>query len=636
MLEAIQTFFSLYWHIVIPVVALIFMAIPIIVNWYEVRYWLMKARINTPWIGTLAHWVKNPGSKEQSSLANPNAVGFYESEMQLNLKYETYFRDHQPSEAHFKRCQDYLGKIGEDHRKEKGFGMWTVIIVLMLIEATAFGYALAPFALTMATPNTAVAGAFGIGLVISIIGVFLSEFAGRQLYLNGIVGKIMGYESLRHGGDDGDMVRRDIVTIDNTHIDDDRPEYQRMLNRVKVPQDGAMPAKRFGIVIGYAVFIAILAVAAFWVRAETLNAQEADLIANPPAVTQAADDFPGAGEDDFPLPSGMQSIADETAGKSAQDQIDALHRASLVTFAVLSVLFIFIQFTSTFLAYSFGFAGTYSRKAWELVHKFSSASDFVRYHAAKARSVANDAQSALGKLQALQLNQFQVKGSDREQLRKDNVRRTFNAFIEEQDGRTAWQKQKEVADKLGDDGRSVIERYIQKSIVDLNAAIDSGDHAKQEEIIRVVRPRLEQIQDPKLFQLRDSFLGTTQMFSAPVEAPPAAVAPQAPAAPVPTVAVQVNVPVEATPVVAVAHSAPVVEAAPVAVAPVAPAAPAQVRQAAPAPADVGAFDPNQFGDLTEYYEDDLPFVAQAKGVDLDTIKRARRLQLLVKLSSQPA
>ncbi|WP_313740918.1 hypothetical protein [Pseudomonas sp.] len=612
MLETIQTFFASYWHIVLPIVLLTFLAIPIIIHWYEVRYALMKARINTPWVGYLAHWVKNPGSKEQPTPKNPDAVGFYESENQLNLKYETYYRDHQPSEAHFKRCQDYLGKIGEDNRKEKGFAMWAIIIVLMLIEATAFGYALAPFALTLATPDTAVAGAFGIGLVISIIGVFLSEFAGRQLYLNNIVSKIMGYEELRHAGADGDMISRDIVTIDNTYIDDERPEYQRMLNRVKVPQDGAMPAKRYGIVIGYAVFIVILAVAAFWVRTETLNAQEAELIANPPAVSQGADDFPASSEEDFPLPSEMQSIANDTAGKSAQDQIDALHRASLVTFAVLSALFIFIQFTSTFLAYTYGFAGTYSRKAWELVHKFSSASEFTRYHQAKARSVANDAQSALGKLQALQLARFRVKGGDREALRTDNVRRTFSRFIEEQDAGKAWADQKAIAEQLGKDSRAVLENYIKKSTADLNAAIANNDAARIDEIIRVALPRLNQIDDPALFQLRDTFRSVAKTFLAPAVAT---------AAPAPTVAVQVNVPVETQPVVAVVQAPPAQPVAPVTAAPAAPAAPA-----------AGGFDPHQFGDLTEFHEDDLAFVATTKGTDLDTIKRARRLQLMVKQS----
>ncbi|MCO6057634.1 hypothetical protein NG726_13265 [Pseudomonas sp. MOB-449] len=597
MLEAIRTFFTLYWHIVIPVVATVFLAIPVIVYWYEFRYWLMKVRIGMPWRGRIAHWVKHPGSKDEPSSDNPNAVGFYESEAQLCRLYETYYRAHQPSESHFKRCQDYLGKIDEDARKEKGILLWGLIIVLMLIEATAFGFALAPFALTLATPNTAIAGAFAIGLVISIIGLFLSEFAGRQMYLNSVVAKILSFENMRSAGSAGDMVRTHIVTIDNTNVDDDKPHYQQMLNRVKLPKDGEKPAKRFGLIIGYAVFIIGLAIAAFWVRTETLNAQEADLIANPPAVSQSADDFPTASEDDFPLPTDMQGIANEAAGKSAQDQIDALHRASLVTFAVLSGLFIFIQLTSTFLAYIYGFAGTYSRVAWELIHKFSSADDFVRYHEAKARHVATDAQESLGKLQTLQLSVFRANGTDREQLKKDNIKRTFSVFIAEQDSKLASKRQKEVLDKLGNDSQQVIRSYIEKAIADLQAAIAIDDNTRIQEIIRSARPRFAQIKDPALFPFRDKFNGIVEMFSADVNQPITAAPAPAP-----------------TPVKAPVAASPAEEATPAA----------------------GGFDPYRFGDLTEFHDDDLAFVAQRKGTDLDTIKRARRLQLLDKSSSQPA
>lgn len=623
MLEAIRTFFTLYWHIVIPVIATLFLAIPVIVHWYEVRYWLMKVRIGMPWMGRIAHWVRHPGSRETASTENPNAVGFYESESQLSLMYETYYRHHQPSEANFRRCQDYLGKIDEDNRKEKGFGLWLLIIVLMLIEATAFGFALAPFALTLATPNTAIAGAFAIGLVISIIGLFLSEFAGRQLYLNSVVAKILSFENMRGTGESGDMVRTHIVTIDNTNIDDEKPHYQQLLNRVKLPKDGEKPGKRFGLVVGYTVFIVGLAIAAFWVRAETLNAQEADLVSNPPSITQSADDFPVSGEDDFPMPTDMQSIASASAGKSAQDQIDALHRASLVTFAVLSGLFVFIQLTSTFLAYLYGFAGTYSRVAWEMVHKFSSANDFVRFHEAKARSIATDAQSSLGKLQAMQLSVFRANGTDREQLKKDTVRRTFNVFIQEQDHKLTFKRQKEVLDKLGEDSQKVIRNYIEKAIADLNAAIASEDNGRIQEIIRTARPRFAQIKDPALLPFRDSFNGIVEMFDAP--------AGPVPPAPAPVVAIVAAAPLVETPAsIAQVQAAPhVIEASGTVI---------EASALVPAAAGVATvgFDPYQFGDLTDLHDDDLAFVASAKGVELDTIKRARRLQLLAKPSGQPA
>lgn len=603
MLDAIRTFFTLYWHIVIPVVATLFLAIPVIVYWYEIRYWLMKVRMRFPWLGRIALWVKNPGEREKASEANPKAVGFNNSERELCQSYETYYRDHQPSEANFKRNQDFLGKIDEDGRREKGLGLWALIIVLMLIEASAFGFALAPFALTLATPNTAIAGAFAIGLVISIIGLFLSEFAGRQMYLNSVVNKILSYENMRSGGD---MVRTHIVTIDNTHVDDELPHYQQMLNRVKVPKDGEKPAKRFGLIAAYAVFIVGLAVAAFWVRTETLNAQEADLVANPPVVSQAADDFPIATADDFPIPSDMQSMSESVAGKSAQDQIDSLHRASLVTFAVLSGLFVFIQLTSTFLAFIFGFAGTHSRKAWELTHKFSSAADFVRYHASKALSIAHDGQSALGKLQALQINVFRANGTEREELRRDVLNRTFEVYIAEKDCKDAFAEQKSVIDKLGKESRKVIEDYITKTIADLKAAIATDDNVRILQIIKIARPRFNQIKDPALNSYKEQFQGIVDMFGAAVEEDSAAVPAANP----------------------IQEAAPTPPPAPVLFVDAAPAEPAPVVQVQKSSAH--AFNHNAWGDLTGYLDDDLDYVAGKKGVDVATIHRARKLQLLDK------
>lgn len=639
MSELIPTFFSLYWHILLAVVATMFLAIAIIVNWYEFRYWMMKVRLRFPGIGRIATWVKNPGEREKPSEKNPNAVGFNTSESELCGAYNTYYQDHLPSEANFRRNQDYLAKIDEDGRREKGWGLWTLIIVLMLIEASAFGFALAPFALTLATPNTALGGAFAIGLVISIIGLFLSEFAGRQLYLNSVVGKIMSYENMRRGQD---MMKTHIITIDNTHADDEMQPFQQMLNRVKVPKDGEMPAKRYGVLIGYGIFITVLAVAAFWVRTETLNAQEAQLVENPPAVSQSADDFPvsAAAEDDFPMPSDMNSMSESVAGKSAQDQIDAMHRASLVTFAVLSVLFIFIQVTSTFLAYMFGFAGTHSRKAWELTHKFASAADFVRYHESRARSIAHDAQSSLGKLQAMQVNVFRANGEDREKLRADMLSRTFMTYIAERETEAAFKAQKEKLDALSKEGLAVIETYMKKTIEDLNAAIAVNDNARIAEIIRVARPRFANATDPSVVAYQKQFKGVVDVFGATLDdpVPTAAAAPAAPVvAPAPA-PVQAAVPqpvaqpapapqpvAEPAPVVAAPAPAPqpIVEPAPVVA-----AAPAQA--AAPAPAPEAAFNHNAWGDLTVFEADDMEYVAGKKGVDVALLQRARRLQLLDK------
>lgn len=603
MLEIFRAFFTAYWYVIIPVVFTTLMAIPVIVYWSSFKYWWMNLRIRMPGFGRIRHWVKNPGTKEAPSDENPKALGFLSSESELCHFYEAYYRDHQPSEAAFHRNQDYLGKIHEDGRREKGLGLWSLIIILMLIEATAFGFALAPFALTLATPNTAMAGAFAIGLVISIIGLFLSEFAGRVLYKNSVIDHIMSYQSLRRSGSDGDFTGKGVITLDNTKSDSGLPEYQQMLNRVKVEKKDGMPIKSFGVLIGYGVFIIGLAAAAFWVRTETLNAQETDLIANPPAISQSADDFPS--NDGVPLPDDMQAMSDSAAGKSAQDQIDALHRASLVTFAVLSGLFIFIQATSTYLAYIYGFAGIHSRRAWELVHKFSSADEYMRYHARKARSVANDAQASLGALQGLQMKVFRIGGDDERKLREDLSSRTFKAFINEEDDKAARKGIKDGEEGARTQARQLILNYLNQIMTDVNAAIKAGDDAKINQLIAQAMPRLEQIDDndPELVGLKQSFNSLKIFYVAPAPAPAPAAAP----APAPVVAQVVAVTVEATP------------------------APAPVAAPAPAPApSATGFDHNAFGDLTAFDEDDIDYVANKKGVDAAIIRRARKLQMLDK------
>jgi hypothetical protein len=583
MLSATQAFLMAYWYIVIPLVTLLFLLIPIIVHWESVRYWLMKVRIHAPWLGRLRYWVRHPGLQDEKT-------GFLGSEKELCGAYDHYYKDHDKDPGFFRKCQDYLAKINEDGRREKSAGIWALVIVLMLIEATAFGYALAPFALTLATPDTALAGAFGIGLVISIIGLALSEFSGRALYMNSVVTHLMSFGSMRRTGEDGDMVRKDLVMIDNTYIDDQRPEYQRMLNRVKVPKNGAEPAKRFGILVAYAFFIMGLAVAAFWVRTETLNAQESELVANPPVASQSTDDFP--------LTSDMAALGSQADSKSAQDQIDALHRASLVTFAVLSGLFIFIQATSTYLAMIFGFAGTHSRKAWELTHRFANADEFVRYHQSKARSIAVDAQQSLGTLQGMMSSTFHVSGDDHGNTKHRKLARTFDNYIKH-----------DRLKAVGDNTTAFIRDYINGAVTQARAAVQAGNMGEARQIIEAASPTFSRISadDEHLGDMKQQFNALQALFGPPAQGG-----------------------VDTQPV-----QAPLVVAEPLQVAGPAPSeAPAQALAASATPPAAVRFDHNAWGDLTEYELDDLDFVAERVGANVAQLHRARKLQLLEKRVKQ--
>lgn len=602
------------WHIISLVIGLMVAVVTAIVYWYEVKYWHMEMRLRMPWFGRIAAWVKNPGENEKASEDNPNAVGFNPSEKGVCGAYDTFYKMYQPSEENFKRNLDYLGKADEADRSEKGLGIWLLMIVLMVIEASAFGYALAPFALTMATPNTAIVGAFFLGLVISIIALALSEFAGRQLYRNGVVNKILSYESIRDGAD---MTKTLNATIDNTYDDNGAKPFQQLLNRINVPIDKyGQPQRRFSIIAGFGIFIIGLAVAAFWVRTETLNQQEALLVENPTAVIQNADDFPVAsGEGEIPLPSDMAELSASSSQKSAQDQIDAIHRASLVTFAVLSGLFVFIQFTSTFLAFRHSFAGTYSRGAWEMTHKYNSASEFVRHHKIKAAAIAQDAQSSLAKLQSLQDKVFRVSGKTKDDLSHNKDSRTFLRYVEEQETIDHIKKNREI----GKQSTDVVTDYVVKTINDLKEAIAAKDNERIWSITDVAGPRFAAINNPALMAQKATFNELVAVFGArPNVAQPQAVAQSY------------------QPVTLAATSVPSVES----VAPVAPVAEmAEVTQTIVAPQvysegeSVAGFDPHAWGDLTQFEADDMDYVAKKKGVSVDDLKRARRLQMLDKVEA---
>jgi hypothetical protein len=421
--------------------------------------------------------------------------------------------------------------------------------------------------------------AWGIGLVISVVGLYLSEKSGHQLYTNHKINQVMAYGSMRESGSAGDFIRKDRLNIDKTFEDDDRPAYQQMLNRIQVGGDTAKPSKSFNYLIIYSVFIIGLAVAAFAVRTETLKATEAELIANPVTMSmeQAAPD-----SESFDLGDDMKEVKQASVSKSAQDQIDSMHRASMITFAVLSALFIFIQFTSTIMAYSRGFAGSHSSEAWKTTRGFANADEFVAHHETIARSIAVDAQRALGNLQALLSAQFHISGTDNNEKETNKHERTFERFLAIKH-----------AEKMVKDQRDVLSGILDNLNKQSATLAHKGDQAGSE----LAMAKAHDI------RARINSLNGTETPATPVPVAPA---------PAPVVVATTT---EAPQAVPTAEAKAVPE--PVA-APVAPVA--TVAQA--------SFDPHAWGNLMGFEEDDLEYVAGKKGVDITLIRRAYKLQKL--------
>lgn len=589
MLEAIHAFLGVYWPVVVAIVGTLFLCVPIYVFWEQIRYVLMCTRMRLPLFGTVSQWIKKPGQQDPDTY-------FLEGESTVCNTYYAYYVDHIKDRDFFRKCEDYLMKVGEQSRREKGMFLWTLLFVLMIIESSAFGFALAPFAMSHSvTPNMAVGGGFALGTLLSIIGLAFSEFSGRDLYHNRMVGQVLSLQHTRERGSRGDLKQTSLVNLDKTYDDNDAPRYQQILNRLNVDYSASgIPKKNFTITVAYLVFIIGLAVAAFWVRSETLAAQEAELVGNPTAVMSAP-----AADDDFPMTPEMQAVQDKAEGHSAQDQIDAMHRASLVTYAVLSGLFIFIQLTSTYISFRFRFAGERSKEAWEHTHKHKNADEYVAHHKSKARSIAVDAQHSLSKLQGGLSATLHQSGRDNDAKEHNKELRTFERYA-------AIQESKAIVAKTDAAIKSMISRHLD----DVSSAIERGDMEAARMCFKQVASVMTNTSGKQITpELTAQFKQYQSMFDAPAAQSvpaPVATAVQAPVH-TPAPAVQVSNVVE----LPIAQAAPVV------------ASPAPT-EAAPAPAPA-AFDPYAWGDLT-LFEEDLDYIATKKGVEVDVLKRALRLQ----------
>ena len=161
MLEAIHAFLGVYWPVVVAIVGTLFLCVPIYVFWEQIRYVLMCTRMRLPLFGTVSQWIKKPGQQDPDTY-------FLEGESTVCNTYYAYYVDHIKDRDFFRKCEDYLMKVGEQSRREKGMFLWTLLFVLMIIESSAFGFALAPFAMSHSvTPNMAVGGGFALGTLLS-------------------------------------------------------------------------------------------------------------------------------------------------------------------------------------------------------------------------------------------------------------------------------------------------------------------------------------------------------------------------------------------------------------------------------------------------------------------------------------
>lgn len=389
-----------------------------IIYWEPLKYYLMRIWHGVPLIGTVARLARASTSSD--------AKGWLQSETQLANAYYHYYEKaggKDNSSNYYNKCESYLDTIGEGGRRERPAWVLVLIFLLILFEAVGFAYVLVPFINQNLSSNDQAYLGWMAAFLLSIISAGFAEAAGREIHHSSLVKKARHWWE---GDSDPKKVtplkQQPGIRINDTEKDEQGKDYNRILARL-VTNHTVTP--RHGWTVGCVLVVLFMASAAFGIRAYQLKSIETEMVSSPDVFAQESYQQSAS---PFDLPAESASVNDVSEDTALTDKMDAIRSASLITFIVLSVIYVAIQAVSVWLASIFGFAGVESKKAWFYTHKFNNADELERWLEAQRMRIAAHADHKLRKLQ-MKLSQRTTTNSTVQAAISGAQSRDFNAYI---------------------------------------------------------------------------------------------------------------------------------------------------------------------------------------------------------------
>lgn len=386
--------------------------------WEKVGYFTMRIWHGVPLIGT----VSRSASKEPT--VRPD--GWTNSEYDLCNDYYEAYGQVDKSPEFFRQCQDYLKKIGEAGRKPRPAWVFVLAAVLLVVEAIGFGYVLSGWLSLDASASDKRYQAIGVAILLAVISCGFAEAAGHAIHHNSLIKKARAWWR----GDASDSRSNHLKQIDSINIEDslsdsNDKDYNRILSRIATSVDVTPKYLLIGAFVG---IILIMSVAAFVVRAKTLDSIQDEMVNSLRA--ESAHSTGSTKASPFELPDESKEVNDSADNKTIDDKMQAIREASLTTYLILSVIYIAIQCITCWLASIFGFAGVHSRRAYDYTHKFNSADEMVRWMERERNKISGHADHKLSMLQQ-KLSMRMTNNAEHLNAMKGSAiqKRDFNAYV---------------------------------------------------------------------------------------------------------------------------------------------------------------------------------------------------------------
>jgi hypothetical protein len=276
---------------------------------------------------------------------------------------------------------NYLRKAGDLGKQPFPPYLRVVIFVMVLVEAAGFAYVLAGWTLPGASEFTQRIAAGGIGLLIAVILVFFTHWAGLE------IDHATRYRRDRRewiaAGREGPLYGPDLSLNDAQSVDDLEPAFRQRATR-------GHGKKSYVLTTVTLMMVLAVGTGAAYVRGQVL---EQELVLDSATRVKSLQRF------DLNMPEAGSTDLSSADQGTIQEELLIKRRGGWGTLIILAVIFFFLQVLGIFFGYRYSFYGRLSKDAYRALQadRFSSYNELLQYY----DRIADIAQSKVERLQQL-------------------------------------------------------------------------------------------------------------------------------------------------------------------------------------------------------------------------------------------
>lgn len=334
------------------------------------QFWVTDFWVTFPFIGPMARL-----SKDITHGAN----GWLRAEESLCGKYKTYC-NLLPRDL-FNERTEYLRKAADLGRTPTPFWVLSLLVILVIAEGLGFSYLLGTWMAREGSANTHTLLMFAIVLVLCVILVAITHFAGKQFYRTSLLRSC--FKRFKERGGDDYAVRR-VKLDEHQSLDDNAPEFKQIINRVA--QHSHDKGSYAGMVIAVITIISI-AVISTYMRMQNL---ENEILRETTLAEQSAGADASSGNPfgNLTLPAEVRQAQQQADNQAKKEATNALKSEGMAAFAILAVIFTVTQIVGIGAGYTYGFAGQESKDAYRELGGFSTYESYLAHYRPR-RDLAN-------------------------------------------------------------------------------------------------------------------------------------------------------------------------------------------------------------------------------------------------------